>query len=206
MKIETFVIGMVSTNCYLVINEETKETVVIDLGGSPDYFINHIKNEGLTVRAVLLTHGHFDHILGLPDFLKEFDVPVYAHQDELPLLADASLNLSASYTKGYTFTDVIAIQDEEVLQLAGMQFKAIHTAGHTNGGVCYYVEEEQVLFSGDTLFRASVGRSDFPTGDEAKLRCSVKEKLLTLPENVQVYSGHMEMTSIAYEKKHNPYA
>lgn len=206
MKIETFVIGMVSTNCYLVINEETKEAVVIDLGGSPDYFINHIKSEGLTIRAVLLTHGHFDHILGLSDFLQEFEVPVYAHQEEMVLLADATLNASKSYTKGYVYTDAIATQDGEVLQLAGMHFQVIHTPGHTRGCVCYYVEEEKTLFSGDTLFLGSVGRTDLPTGDEGTLKNAIREKLLVLPEDVKVYPGHMDSTTIAYERKHNPYA
>lgn len=206
MKIETFVIGIIGTNCYVVINEETKEAVVIDPGESPDYFINHIKNTGLDLKAILLTHGHFDHILGLPGFLQEFDVPVYAHEEEMALLADATLNASNSYTQGYVYTDATAIKDGEVLQLAGMQFEVIYTPGHTMGGVCYYVKEEKTLFSGDTLFLGSVGRSDFPTGNEEMLKCSIREKLLVLPEDVAVYPGHMAVTTIEYERKHNPYA
>jgi Zn-dependent hydrolases, including glyoxylases len=206
MKIETFVIGMISTNCYLLINEETKEAVVIDPGAAPDYFIQHIKDAGLDLKAILLTHGHFDHILGLPEFLQEFDVPVYAHEEERTLLADANLNASNHYRKSYEYTDAIALKDEEVLQLAGMQFQVIHTPGHTRGGVCYYVEEAKALFSGDTLFLGSVGRADLPTGDEETLKKAIREKLLVLPEDVSVYPGHADSTTIAYEKKHNPYA
>ena len=205
MKIETFVIGVMRTNCYLLINEDTKEAVVIDPGASPDYFLNHIKEQGLDLKAILLTHGHFDHILGLPSFLQEFDVPVYAHEKEVSLLADATLNISKAYKKEYAFTDAIALKDGDMLEIGGMCYKVIHTPGHTGGGVCYYAEDEKKLFSGDTLFLGSVGRTDLPTSDEAALKHSVREKLLVLPEDVDVYPGHADATTIAYERKYNPY-
>ena len=206
MKIETFVIGIGSVNCYLVINEKTKEVVIIDPGDAPEYLINHINKEGLEVKAILLTHGHFDHILGLPGFMAEFKVPVYAHEEEFKLLADDELNVSRRVNRSYEFNDAEAVEDGDVLELAGMKFIVIHTPGHTSGCVSYYIAKEQVLFSGDTLFLGSVGRSDFVTSNTEDLKKSIKEKLLILAEDTKVYPGHAGVTSIEYERKRNPYA
>lgn len=205
MKLEKFVIGMVSTNCYLGINETTKECFVVDPGSFEPEIVNHIQQQEYQVRAVLLTHGHFDHIMGLDGFLKEFPVPVYAHEEEKVLLENAAYNASVMYGKGYTFTKAMYVQDGQLLEIAGMKIRVIYTPGHTIGGCCYYLEEEQVMFSGDTLFQESVGRSDLPTGSASKLVRSIKEKLLVLPENVKVYPGHEEMTTIEMERKYNPF-
>lgn len=205
MKLEKFVIGMVSTNCYLGINETTKECFIVDPGSFEPEIVKHIQQQEYQVRAVLLTHGHFDHIMGLDGFLKEFPVPVYAHEEEKVLLENAAYNASAMYGKGYTFTKAMYVQDGQLLEIAGMKIRVIYTPGHTIGGCCYYLEEEQVLFSGDTLFQESVGRSDLPTGSASKLVRSIKEKLLVLPENVKVYPGHEEMTTIEMERKYNPF-
>jgi len=205
MKIEKFAVGIISTNCYLVVNEVAKEAVIIDPGGFPGYFTSHIKSEELIVKAVLLTHGHFDHILGLNDLLKEFPVPVYAHEAEEAVLSDCRVNGSRSYTAGYEFTDAVYVKDGEKLILAGMEFEVIYTPGHTCGGVCYYVRESGVLFCGDTLFQNSVGRTDMATGDTETLIMSIHNKLLPLPEDTVVYPGHMGETTIAHEKKYNPY-
>lgn len=205
VKIEKFVIGIISTNCYLVINDDKKEAVVIDPGACPGYFADHIRSEGLTIKAVLLTHGHFDHILGLGKFLKEFDVPVYAHEAEKVLLTDGRVNGSRSYTAGYEFHNAVYVKDGDKLGLAGMEFEVLHTPGHTCGGVCYYVQKAGVLFSGDTLFQNSIGRTDMETGDTAALINSIREKLLVLPEDTVVYPGHMGETTIVHEKHNNPY-
>ena len=131
--------------------------------------MGHIKSEGLDIRAILLTHGHFDHIMGIDDFLKEFDVPVYVHEGDRETITDASLNQSSVYTAGYTFSKAVYTKDGQVLSFAGYDFKVIHTPGHTPGGVCYYVESENVLFSGDTLFQNSVGRTDFVNSSTSDL-------------------------------------
>ena len=206
MKIQNFVLGMVGTNCYLVVNEEEKQCILIDPAVYSGEIAEQIRREGLDLRAILLTHGHFDHIMGIDGFRKEFpEIPVYAHREEEALLKDASMNASLDFGRQYTFSGAAYAEDGDVLDLAGMQFQVIHTPGHTIGGCCYYLQEEKVLFSGDTLFRESIGRTDFPTGNGGQLMRSIREKLFTLPEETAVYPGHMERTTIGDEKKYNPY-
>ena len=206
MKVEKYVVGIIGTNCYLVINEDTKEAVMIDPGGYPQNLKNEIKEKDLKIQAVLLTHAHFDHIMGLSDVIKDFQVPVYVEEMDKDMMTDGNKNLSGNYVNGgFRFADVKTVKDGQVLEIAGFQFQVIHTPGHTPGGCCYYVEKEGVLFSGDTLFRASVGRSDFPGGSASDLVRSVKEKLLILPDETHVYPGHMDETIIGYEKLYNPF-
>ena len=205
MKIEKFVLGPVGTNCYIVSNDDTMECFIVDVAACPPEFVSHIKNAGLTVKAVLLTHGHFDHIMGLDRFLEEFPVPVYAHEAEKELLENAQLNSSAMYGMGYTYSGAEYLKDGQVLTIAGFEIHVIYTPGHTAGGCCYYIPAEHVLISGDTLFHASIGRTDLPTGSSSQLVRSVREKLMVLPEETKVYPGHMEETTIGYEKKYNPF-
>ncbi|EOS73653.1 hypothetical protein C817_05036 [Dorea sp. 5-2] len=205
MKVERFLTGIISTNCYLAINEETKQTVVIDPASSSPSLMNHIEAEGLKVEAILLTHGHFDHIMGIDGFLKKYDVPVYVHEDDKEMMNDPQLNQSSTYTAGYTFSGAECIRDGQVLHLAGNDFEVFHTPGHTPGCCCFYVREEGVLFSGDTLFANSVGRTDFPGSSTSALIRSIREKLLPLPDETRVYPGHMGETAIGYEREHNPY-
>lgn len=201
MKIKHFVVGMISTNCYMVINEETKEAVVVDLAQHPKKMLDYAQEKGIIVKAVLLTHGHFDHIMGIDELLKVYDVPVYVHEDDKETMTNPAFNLSGNYS----FSDSVYLKDCDVLELAGMEFRVIHTPGHTPGCVCYYMEADQVLFSGDTLFEMSVGRTDFPNSSTKDLIRSVREKLFVLPDEVLVLPGHMGETSIGYEKLHNMY-
>lgn len=205
MKVEKFVTGIISTNCYLVINEDTKQAVVIDPAACPSYLMSHIKSEGLKIEAILLTHGHFDHIMGIDGFLSEFDVPVYVHEEDADAMEDPVLNQSSTYTSGYTFGKARYLRDRQTLELAGYTFQVIHTPGHTKGGCCYYVASENVLFSGDTLFQNSVGRTDFDNSSTSDLVHSIREKLFLLPDDTMVYPGHMGETKIGHEKKYNPY-
>ena len=205
MKVESIVLGSIGTNCYIVTNEETKECFAVDMAECPQEYVNYIKNNGLKMKALFLTHGHFDHIMGIDDFLKAFPVPVYAGEDELPVIEDDRLNVSCMYGPKYAFHGAQPVRDGQVIECAGIEVDVLHTPGHTPGGCCYYMEQEGVLFRGDTLFQTSVGRSDFPGGSASALVRSVKEKLLVLPEETHVYPGHMEETTIGYEKLHNPF-
>ncbi|MEG0189893.1 MAG: MBL fold metallo-hydrolase [Lachnospiraceae bacterium] len=201
MKVEQFSIGIISTNCYLVCNEETKEIVIIDPGACPKYLLSHIKTEGYIPQAILLTHGHFDHIMGIDGFLEQYEIPVYVYEEEQALIADSRLNESSVYGSGYAYTKAISIKDGEILNIAGIEFQVLYTPGHTSGCCCYYVAEAHTVFSGDTLFYGSVGRTDFPTSNTADIYKSIQEKLFILPEDTIVYPGHMGATTIGNEKK-----
>lgn len=205
MKIEKFVLGSLATNSYLIENEETKELVIVDPATCPDYVISHVKSNGYEPKAILLTHGHFDHVMGIDGWVKEFDIPVYLHEEEKEILVNPELNLSSMFGKTYSYNKVNVLKDGDVLEVAGFSFRIIHTPGHTKGGCCYYEENEEILISGDTLFHSSVGRSDFPTGSAAMLVKSIREKLFVLPDTVMVYPGHDSLTCIADEKMHNPF-
>lgn len=205
MKIEKFVLGSLGTNCYLIENEEAKELVIVDPATCPDYVVSHVKTHGYTPKAILLTHGHFDHVMGIEGWVREFHIPVYLHEEEKKILEDPALNLSGMFGGSYAYNQVTCLKDGEMLEVAGFKFKVIHTPGHTAGGCCYYEEAEKILISGDTLFCQSVGRSDFPTGSMATLVRSIKEKLFPLPDDVMVYPGHESLTCIADEKQYNPF-
>lgn len=152
---------MIGTNCYLVINEETKDTVMVDLGAYPAKLKNAVKEQGLKLKAVLLTHAHFDHIMGLSDVMEDIKIPVYVEEADLPMMMDGESNLSSGYMRGgYQFADAVPVRDGQQLQIAGFQFRVIHTPGHTPGGCCYYMEQEDVLLA---VIHCSVHPSDVRT-------------------------------------------
>lgn len=205
IEIKSMTLGMVATNCYLIINKETKGALLIDPADNALRISNVIEENVCTLKAILLTHGHFDHIMALNELKKRYNVPVYAHEEEEDVLKQSSLNMSGMIGQIYTTQADIYVKDGEHLKLAGLDIIVLHTPGHTKGGVCYYLPEEKVLMSGDTLFHCSIGRTDFPTGSMSQLVRSVKEQLFVLPDDVQVYPGHDSVTSIGYEKQYNPF-
>ena len=156
--------------------------------------------------AILLTHGHFDHIMAAKKVKEYYQIPVYAGIHEEELLADAQKNLSAMWAEGFTMKADELVVDNQKIEIAGMKITVIETPGHTSGGVCYYIEKEHVLFAGDTLFFESYGRTDFPGGSMFSLIRSLGKKLFVLPDETDVYPGHGQATSIGYEKTHNPAA
>lgn len=205
MKIEQYCVGAVQTNCYFAINDETQEMMIIDPGDSASFLADKIRQENLKPQAVLLTHGHFDHAMAAEELAGMFDIQIYAHEKEKDTLAQPRLNVSGMIRHGDVYHADVFVKDGEVLTLAGMEVKVLYTPGHTEGGCCYYIEKEKALFSGDTLFCQSVGRTDFPRGSMSELVRSIKEKLLPLPDDVKVYPGHMGTTTIGMERMGNPF-
>lgn len=206
-RIQTFVLGDVSTNCYLVFNENTREAVVVDPADNAPYILNKCRELQVMPVAILLTHGHFDHILAVKDICRAFPCKVYAGCEEDRLLQDPYLNLTGTLGTDQTSIEAdVLTKDGETFSLIGFLWKVLETPGHTCGSVCYYIEAEQVLISGDTLFANSLGRTDLPTGSMREIVRSIREKLLVLPEDTMVYPGHGEPTTIAHEKRYNPVA
>ena len=205
LKIKTIVLGMVQTNCYIVSNEETKEAIVIDPADDAVKIEHYVKANDLVCKGILLTHGHFDHILAVHDLAAMSHAPIYAQEEEVILLNDARMNASARMHRDCTIVPDVLLKDNQILPLAGFSIKVIHTPGHTCGGACYYFSGYGVLFSGDTLFRENIGRSDLPTGNARQLVESIRSKLMLLEDQVVVYPGHDEPTTIGYERDNNIY-
>ncbi|MEG1287373.1 MAG: MBL fold metallo-hydrolase [Clostridium sp.] len=197
MFIKVIPAGPLQTNCYLIMDSESKEVIVIDPGQDPDLIIREIEKLKGIVKTILLTHAHLDHDGGVVEIKNKYNVPVYMHKEE-----EKYMNLDnfvyGKLPKIYEF-----IEDEDVLKIGNKDIKCIHTPGHTKGGICFLIEDK--LFSGDTLFQGSVGRADFIGGDFNELIKSINEKLLILENNVEVYPGHGPKSTIIFEKMRNPF-
>ena len=205
MKVGQCRVGMVMSNCYGLLNTQTKEMILVDPGDSPEVIGRMVEElEGKPV-AIFLTHGHYDHILALEAVKEKYQIPVYASKEEEELLGDVSLNLTGQVRRPMTVRPETLVSDLEKFTVAGFSVQAIHTPGHTKGSVCYYFPEESLLVSGDTLFHGSVGRTDLPTGSTAQMMESLKRLLETLPEETDVLPGHEAATTIGYEKRYNPF-
>ena len=201
-RIKTMVLGMVSTNCYLVYNNDIKEGVVVDPADNGAYILNKCSELGVTPVAALLTNRHIEHTIGVK---RAVHLPVYASETEDAMLADTSLNLSCHLPgKQTSFHADVLVRDGDELDLLGYKWKVIATPGHTSGSVSYYIPQEGVLLSGDTLFYESYGRTDLATGSSSDITDSLLNKLFVLPEDTMVYPGHGDPTTIGYEKEHNP--
>ncbi len=199
MEITKVVVGDLQVNCYIVSNG--KDAVVIDPGDDYEDIIKAA--QGKNIKAVLLTHGHFDHT-GAVNKLQKDGAEVYVSRNEEYMLSDGYSCLAEPF--GFAFNKIKAdhvFNDGDIIEIANMTFKVILTPGHTTGSVCFLVDG--ILFSGDTLFQGSVGRWDFPGGDFEVLTSSIKEKLYALPEDTEVYAGHGRETTIGEEKMSNPF-
>ena len=206
IKIQNLVLGMVATNCYFLQNTGTKEMILVDPADDADVIIQKTEALGGRPVAVLLTHGHYDHMLAADEVRRHWQIPVYVHEKDELVLEDASLNLSGFWSTSYTMKADQMVKEGDVLKLAGFEIHVMHTPGHTMGSVCYYFPEQKVLISGDTLFCQSYGRTDFPTSSMREMQNSIRRLLTELPEDTAVYPGHEMSTTIAMEKRYNPLA
>ena len=200
IDIKQVIVGPIRTNCYIVKEKNRKEAVIIDPGAEADKIQQELTKMDCTLSAILLTHGHFDHIGAVDDLKKKWNCPVYCCEAEKEVMEDEHLNLSSVFGEAFTVKPDGMLKDGQVLELAGISFRVIATPGHTKGGCCYYVADEGVLFAGDTMFHGSHGRTDFPTGSEGMIIRSI-QTLLTLPPDTTVLPGHEGATSILDEEK-----
>lgn len=206
MKITCMPSGALGVNTYLVVDESTKEGFIVDPGGYNPKLTKKVSDEGIAIKYIVLTHGHADHISGVNEHLDDFpDAKVVVHTNEKPMLEDPRENQSLMFGSAQTVKGDIFVNDGDELEVGNLRLKFIFTPGHTPGGMCIYVESEDVLFSGDTLFRQSIGRTDFPGGSFRDLADAVHTKLFILPDQTVVLPGHMGQTSIGFEKENNPF-
>lgn len=198
--LKSFVVGPMAVNCYLVADPRTKEACLIDPGAQPGEIKNYIRKNGFDLKFIINTHGHGDHIAANG----AFDVPVYIHKLDKEFLKDTNLNLSSSFFFKVTSPEASRLlEDGDEVDLGAFKFKVMHTPGHTPGSIS--LKLDGVAFTGDTLFRSGVGRTDFDYGDESELFKSITGKLFTLSDDTVIYPGHGDFSTIGEEKKSNQF-
>ena len=206
MKIYNMPAGALGTNTYLVVDELSNKGFIGDPGAWNQDMKNRILETGVELEYIMLTHGHADHIMGVPGMLKDFpNLKVIANKEEKDMLADPDFNMSWQFGQVTVIEPDILVEDGEKMKVGTLEITFLHTPGHSPGGMCIYVPEWTCCFSGDTLFQNSIGRTDFPGCSYKKLADSVHEKLWPMPDNTDIYPGHMGPTYIGWEKEHNPF-
>ncbi|MGA1979052.1 MAG: MBL fold metallo-hydrolase [Sedimentisphaerales bacterium] len=208
MKIDRLILGAYQTNCYILrAGEAAKDCLIIDTGLEARELVDFLEVHKLNPVAVVLTHGHADHIAGLVALRGRFpDIKVYIHKLDAEMLTGKKDNLSAM--AGVLFSSEPAdfsLEQGDVIEQANIKLDVLHTPGHTPGGICLYSKDDGIVFVGDTLFADSVGRTDMPGGSTTQLIKSIKQKLCNLPDETVVYPGHGPITTIAQEKANNPF-
>lgn len=204
LKVERLPVGIYAANCYIVYCEKTKEALVIDPGGEGEKILKRIEKLGANVKYIFLTHGHGDHIGGIIDVKNGTNAPVLIHEFDEELLKDANKNLSSMmFFESIQLSPDKILKDGDEFYLGNHLIKIIHTPGHTPGGISIKIENN--LFTGDTLFQGSIGRTDFEGGCYEDIIYSIKEKLVIYPDDTIIYPGHGPVSTIGREKKYNPF-
>lgn len=204
MIFEWIPVGPMGVNCYIIGCEQTKEGAIIDPGDEGKRIVAKAKELGLNITSIIITHGHIDHITAVDVVKEATGAKILIHREDAPMLVDGKKNLShfMGNLKGYSAADV-QLKEGDTIKVGNLELKVLHTPGHTPGGICLVVEG--MIFSGDTLFEGSVGRSDFPGGSHEQLISSIKTKLMPYPDETKVYTGHGPSTSIGFERSNNPF-
>ena len=196
--------GYFEENCFFYIDDKTQHGFLIDPGAEAGRLLSITRREGWVIEAILLTHGHFDHTGAVNEFRDTLGIPVYAHADADRYLLDPRMNLSAFCVGNWTVGNVEYLRDGDVVSLEAnpaFSLRVIHTPGHTTDSVVYYSEKDRVAFVGDTIFKGSIGNYQYPGGNRRDIIKSIMEKILTLPEETALYSGHSEETIVGIEKR-----
>ncbi|UCD18398.1 MAG: MBL fold metallo-hydrolase [Candidatus Zixiibacteriota bacterium] len=204
MTIETIIVGPFEVNCYLVYNEEDSSGVIIDPGDEEERIMDRIVKNGIKPAAILLTHGHGDHIAAVEPLKEHYRLPLYIGKGDEQMLTSPSGNISAMF--GYEIVCPPAdhiLQDGDVFRAGSLEFTVLATPGHTRGGICYFAGKN--LFCGDTLFNGSIGRTDLPGGNFEQLIGAIERNILTLPDDIFCYPGHGPATTVGAERKSNPF-
>ncbi|MEW5795985.1 MAG: MBL fold metallo-hydrolase [Candidatus Zixiibacteriota bacterium] len=205
-QVHTLVVGPFAANCYLLWERDTAEGLIIDPGAEADEIAQAVDEFQIAPKAILLTHGHGDHIAAVAELKQLYNVPMYIGRGEEELLADPSANISAFFDHPIVAPKPdSSVRDEQLIRVAGIELLVLATPGHTPAGVCYLEEEAGRLFSGDTLFAGSIGRTDLAGGDYEQLIRSIETKIMPLPDNVTVYPGHGPQTTVGTERVSNPF-
>ncbi len=204
MKVKTFELGPLQTNTYVLWDEDTREAIVVDPADEPDTILGFLKDNNLTLKYIFLTHAHFDHVGAVPEIKEATKVPLLLHKEEL-YIYEAARDMAAFW--GFDIDPLPEVdrplEEGFTLSLGEKQFQVIHTPGHSPGSICLY--GSGMVFTGDTIFAGSVGRTDFEGGDINKLRESFR-RLMKLPDETQVFPGHGPSTTIVIERDHNPFS
>ena len=201
MNIKTLEMGYIGTNCY-VVSDDNGICAIIDCDGNPQPLYNYIAQNQLKPTHILLTHGHFDHIGAVEAVKEKYGCKVYAAEKEAALLVDPALNASDMASVPLRIYADVSVKNADTISVGDLQFSVLETPGHTQGSVCFLIEKN--IFSGDTLFLGSCGRTDFPTGDYQTILSSL-QKLKNLEGDYVVYPGHGPATTLEYERKTNPF-
>lgn len=207
MNVRNMPSGMLMVNTYLVIDENTKKGFIVDPGGFDKKLCSVVEQSGISLEYIILTHGHVDHIGGVEDYRKKFpQIKVIAAKAELEMLKNPDFNMSSMMGMSpVSLVPDITVVEGDCISVGDIDIRFVMTPGHSPGGMCIIIDKEKVVFSGDTLFAQSIGRTDFPGCSFEKLINSIKEKLFILDDDTVVYPGHMNSTSIGFEKRHNPF-
>lgn len=204
MSIKCIPVGVMGANCYVIGCEETKEAAVIDPGGDVKVILAELKAQGLNLKYIINTHGHIDHIAGNDELREATGAELMIHELDAPRLIDAQRNGSGLLGRVIAYKPADTMLNEgDVINVGNVKLEVLHTPGHTEGGIC--LSTKGVVFTGDTLFNESIGRTDFPGGNYEDIIKSIKQKLMIMPDETVVLSGHMGDSTIGHERKYNPF-